>query len=427
MIAPATATLEPSTGSRPAKRPVRRVLMLAHRLPYPPDRGDRIRSYQLLKLLSRHFELDVACTSEDPVWLQHHQLLSTMAKRVHIQPISPSYTRVRGVQAIFTGDAITPASFFRQSLADVILQWHDQKPIDAVLTYCTGMIDYARVLTTNKRTNPVPHHVLDLVDVDSVKWETYAQNTLPPMKWVYQIESNRLRRIERGEFDHFDAVTVVSANEAQAYRAHVGNHAGLTVVGNGVDVDYFHTLEEPPPSEPPTLCFVGVLNYKPNAAGVDWFVRQVMPQLRQRVPNVRFMIVGRHPTQAVQELGRFPGVDIIGSVPDVRTYMQQASVIIAPLLIARGVQNKVLEAMACQRPVVCSPGAAQGIDATPGEHMLVADEPTQWVDTLCKLFNDASLRRTIATAARQHVLTHYAWEDRLSPMVRLLKGEQVES
>lgn len=399
-------------------RAVRKVLLLTHRLPYPPDRGDRIRSYNLVKLLSRHFDLAVACTSDEPVWLQHHQLLRTMAKRVTIQPISDFYSKARGVAALVTGNAVTPASFYRVGLAEAIQQWHEQDPFDAVLTFCTGMIGYARLLT--RLPNP-PRHVLDLVDVDSIKWRSYARSNWPPKSWVFSAESRRLRRIEAGEFDRFDAITVVSDAEAQAYREHVGDHPGLATVGNGVDLDYFHPLDEP--ESPHTICFVGVLNYKPNAEGITWFVNEIMPLLRERVPDANLLIVGRHPTPQVQELGRSPGVEVVGSVPDVRVYMQRSSAVIAPLQIARGVQNKVLEAMACRRAVVCSEGAAQGIRATDGKHLLVAREPIQWADHLHRVLTDAALRQSLAAAARAQVEQHYTWEDALAPMVKLIKGE----
>src|SRR5690606_18238183 len=173
----------------PAASPTRkpRVLLLTHRLPYPPDRGDRIRSYNLVKLLSEHTELGIACTSEDPVWLQHHQLLMTMAKRVVIQPISRRWSAVRSVASFVGGRAITPSYFYRQGLADSILQWHEEQPFDVVLTFCTGMIHYARLLTRGPghKYNPAIRHVLDLVDVDSQKWRSYADASLSPKRIVY--------------------------------------------------------------------------------------------------------------------------------------------------------------------------------------------------------------------------------------------------
>ena len=386
---PAARGLALSSATTPeSPRHVNRVLMLTHRLPYPPDRGDRIRSYNLLKLLSEHFDLSVACTSDEPVWLQHHELLRTMAERVTIQPISATYSRMLGVAALAMGRAVTPASFYRVGLAEAIMQWHEEAPFDAVLTFCTGMVGYARLLMDGRRhLGPRPRHVLDLVDVDSIKWQSYSRQHWPPMSWVYGLESHRLRQIEAGRSDHFDAITVISDAEADAYRKHVGNHPGIAVVGNGVDLEYFSPL---PDASSNTLCFVGVLNYKPNADGITWFVETVMPLLRQRVPDAKLLIVGRHPTPAVRSLAGYPGVEVVGSVPDVRPYIEQSAAVIAPLKIARGLQNKVLEAMACAKPVVCSSEAAEGIKATDGEHFLVADMPVQWADHLQRVLTDAS-------------------------------------
>lgn len=405
----------------------KRVLMLTHRMPYPPDRGDRIRSYHLLKLLRDHFDMAIACTSDEPAWLQHHQLLSTIAKRVELQPITPVGAKLRGVGALLRGKAVTPATFYRHGLAAAIERWHEQAPFDAVLTFCTGMIQYARLLTQQlsrrggprKRTDV--RHVLDLVDVDSEKWVSYARNSYVPMKWVYNAEAKRLREIEAGRYDEFDAVTVVSETEADCYRRAVGPRDNLHVVGNGVDMKYFSPQPE---AESNVVVFVGVLDYKPNYDGVEWFVEKVMPKLRKKSPSAEFHIVGRNPTAKVMHLGMAEGVKVVGSVPDVRAHLAEAAAVIAPLRIARGVQNKVLEAMSCRRAVVCSPGAAEGIDATHGEHLLVADSPDQWADALHRLLTDKPHRAAIAAAARTRIEQRYTWEEQLKPMIDLLKGDE---
>jgi sugar transferase (PEP-CTERM/EpsH1 system associated) len=403
---------------------VRRLLMLTHRLPYPPDRGDRIRSYHLLTMLARHFELAIACTSDEPVWLQHHQLLHTIARRVAIQPTSGNYSRLRAATALLTGRPLTPAWNFRQGLADQITLWHRQAPFHAILTFCTGMIQYARLLTQPRHPGPPTaapiRHVLDLVDVDSLKWDAYADSHWPPLSWAYRAEARRLRPIEAGRNDHFDAITVVSAQEADAYRRSVGDHPGLTVVPNGVDLAYFAPLPDAPSH---TIVFVGVLNYWPNVQGITWFIEHVLPALRRRLPDIRVQVVGRHPTAALQQLGQLPGVELVGSVPDVRPYLADAAAVIAPLLLARGLQNKVLEAMSCARAVVCSPAAAQGIAAQDGRDLLVADGPEQWVAHLELLLADAEARNRIARAARAFVQQNHDWDRCLAPMVDLLRGQ----
>jgi len=432
-----TAAPVPSPDSSPATEGSAdrrlRVLMLTHRLPYPPDRGDRIRSYHMLKELTRHFDVAIACTSDEPVWLQHHQLLSTLANRVAIQPISTPVSKYKSLVALATGQSITPCYHYRTGLADTILQWHEEAPFDVVLTFCTGMIHYARLIAPDKkhplvRSNQRPsgktaytpvRHILDLVDVDSLKWRSYAKHTWPPLSWAYRTEARRLSKIEAGQLDHFDAVTVVSDSEAQAYRENIADHPGLAVIGNGVDLNYFTPL---PDTDSKTIVFVGVLNYKPNVEGVAWFVHHVFGLLRKQVGDARFLIVGRHPTPRIEELGNQPGVEVIGSVPDVRDYLKEASAVIAPLRIARGVQNKVLEAMACCRSVVCSPQAAEGIQARNQEHLFVADQPDQWVTQLQRVLNDPVIRQRVAHAARKHVEENYSWKEQLSPLIKLIKG-----
>lgn len=427
-IIPEPAAPQPRTGRtferrRPSDADVatarKRVLLLTHRAPYPPDRGDRIRSYHLLKLLSRQFDVSLACTSEEPAWLQYHEKLSEFADRVAIEPISQTYGRIKGVCALATGKPVTPSTFYRKSLATTIRAWHEEKPFDAVLTFCTGMTYYARHLL--RGSFPPPVHVLDLVDVDSAKWASYAEDTISPMRWVYGAEARRLRHIESGGRDHIDAVTVVSDREAEVYRDTVSDSAPLNVVGNGVDLDYFAPL---PDTDAHRIAFVGVLDYKPNADGVVWFANTVMPRLRRLVPDATFEIIGRNVIPRVAELARIDGVEVVGSVSDVREHIGGAGAVIAPLLIARGVQNKVLEAMACARTVVCSPQAAAGVRATDGEHLLVADtaNPDAWAKQLQNVLTNGEVRRTIAQAARVQVQSQYNWEAQLAPMVELLRG-----
>lgn len=395
-----------------------RLLMLTHRLPYPPDRGDRIRAYHMLRLLGDHVDLALASVSDEAVWLQHHQLLSTMARRVALYPINAKVSKLRGLMGAVAGRAITPSCFFRQGLAQQICQWQEEEPFDIVLTFCTGMIDYYRALVHHPTTPFTGRHIIDLVDVDSAKWREYARKSVSPMKLIYALESRRLRKIEAGRYDPFDAVAVVSEAEAKTYREWVGGDQRVVPVGNGVDMDYFHPQDD---AQGQTLCFVGVLNYRPNSDAVSWFAKRVMPKLVRKLPDARFQIIGRHPTQHVQDLAQYPGVEVVGSVPDVRAYLADAAAVVAPLLIARGIQNKVLEAMSSQRAVVCSPAAAEGIEAEAGKELILADEPDTWVAELERVLTDAVYRQRIAQAARRRIEQAYSWESRLQPLLGLIR------
>jgi sugar transferase (PEP-CTERM/EpsH1 system associated) len=398
--------------------------MLTHRVPYPPDRGDRIRSYHLLKLLSRHFEVGLACTSEQEVGTEQRQVLSQLAGRLAIRKTSRVISRARGAAALACGRAITPSLFYDPRLAKTIVGWHANRPFDAVLTFCTGMIRYARLLThpahrPRELAGARPIHVLDLVDVDSLKWAAYARSATGPMKWVYAQEARRLARIEAGTEDRFDRVSVISGAEALAYREHLRDHPGLAVVENGVDLEYFSPL---PDIASQTAVFVGVLNYKPNIEAVQWYVREVHPLVRRKMPHAQFQIVGRDPSPQVKALKNHDGVRVVGSVPDVRPYLEGASAVVAPLRVARGVQNKVLEAMACRRAVVCSPQAADGIRALAGRHLLVGDSPKRYARYVLALMRDDHYRQQVAAAARRCVQRRYNWPQALGPMLELLGG-----
>lgn len=406
------------------RRPTRRVLLLTHRVPYPPDRGDRIRSYNLLKLLSRKFEVALACVSDEEVTVEQRQVLSQLTGQLAIQRTNKLVGRARGLAALAQGQAVTPSLFYDPRLAKTIVGWHAQQPFDAVLTFCTGMIRYARMLThpahrpiAFARTRPI--HVLDLVDVDSQKWAAYAQNTAGPMKWVYAHEARRLARIESGIEDRFDRISVISAPEAETYREYLRDHPGLAVVENGVDLDYFAPR---PDVASQTAVFVGVMNYKPNIEAVQWYAREVLPLVRRKLPHMRFQIVGKDPAPQVKALHHHEGVEVVGTVPDVRPYLEEASVVVAPLQVARGVQNKVLEAMACRRSVICSPQAANGIRALPGRHLLVADSPKAFARYTLALMRDDHYRQQVAAAARRCVQRRYSWPHALEPMIELLGG-----
>lgn len=394
--------------------------MLAHRVPFPPDRGDRVRSWNLLRFLARHYDVSLVCVSEEPVTDAQWDALRSVAERCVVRKIRPTWSRVRGVASLAAGGAATPGAFYREDLRDTILSWHEATPFDAVLTYCTGMFRYAHELTSRDDFQARGgRHVLDLVDVDSEKWAQLAPLSSGVKRWVYGREAKALRVLERGDVGRVDAITVVSAREAQLYAKVVREDARLAVVENGVDLSHWSPL---PDCEERALGFVGVLDYEPNVLGLRWFVDEVMPLVRERSPSARMRIVGRRPNEAVRRLAREPGVELVGEVADVRPELAKCAAVVAPLRIARGVQNKVLEAMACARAVVCTTQVAEGVDAWAGRELLVADEPRRFAEACALVLADAWRRKGIATMARKRIEERYRWEATLAPMMDLLAG-----
>lgn len=392
--------------------------MLTHRVPWPADRGDRIRSAHLMRELSKYADISLACVSDEPVGKDQIEAIKRYTVRHSVKRITRSYSRLRALASLSVGGAITPAYHYRRSLLNTIKQWNREHPFSIVFTYCTGMIDYSRKLLG--RTSPGrPRHVLDLVDVDSMKWQSLAKHAEWPMKWVYTTEARRLRGIESCRRFPVTHVLVVSEREARAYHNNVREFMPLQIVGNGVDTEVF---EPQPDCSRPRLIFTGAMNYSPNVDAMLWFVERVWPTLQQRIPGITLTIVGRDPINKITQLEERPGVRVTGKVPDIRPYMREAAIAIAPLRMARGVQNKVLQAMSCQRAVICSHDAALGLEAVEGEHLLVAGKPAQWVDQIVELLNNDELRQRLAANARKLVEDTYAWDQRLRPLVQLLMG-----
>lgn len=410
-----------------------RVLMLLHRPPWPLDRGDRIRGYQILRHLSRQADVSVAAVSDEPITDEQRRVLYRHTEQFTCQPISPWWGRVRMGAALLRGEALTPAYFYRGSLAEKIFLWHSQARFDLVLTFCTGMAAYGRCLFATLRHHgcdePPPRHMIDLVDVDSAKWQAYAEASTGLRRLLYQYEAEHLRAVERGDHDRFDDLTVVHEAEARVYRQTVGSHPGLRVLRHGVDTDYFQPAPDPASgSSERRLLFVGNLAYRPNIDAITWFAGRVLPQLRQKLretladasppgsPQVSLAIVGRRPDAAVRQLERIAGVTVHADVPDVRPYLAKAAVVIAPLAIARGVQNKVMEAMAAGRAVVASPGAAEGLPVTHDRELLIADGVDAWVRSLAALLTDDARRQQLAAAAARCAREKLAWASCLAPL-----------
>lgn len=388
--------------------------MLTHRVPYPPDRGDRIRAYHLLEALATRFDVTLAAIADEPVAPDTSTRLASLCQRVLIAPVGQITRSAAAVRALLTRQAITPAAMHDRALSDQLIRIHRSEPFDAMLTYCTGMIGYAQQLLDEPRP---PRHVLDLVDVDSLKWARFAEQTRGPIRLIYKAESQRLRGVEAGDAVPFEALTVISDAEAKRYREHVTDRHEPAVVGNGVDLEWFSPAEQ---TDEPVLIFTGVMSYKPNVDAVVWFVRQVMPRIRAAVPGARFDIVGKSPSRQVAVLDELPGVRVVGPVADTAASLRASAVAVAPMQIAPGVQNKVLEAMACGLPVVCSSAAASGIDATPGGHLLVADGAADVAAQCVRLLLNPGDRSRLGRAARYRVEQRYDWASATAPMLELI-------
>jgi sugar transferase (PEP-CTERM/EpsH1 system associated) len=370
-----------------------------------------VRAFHEIVALSAHFEITLAAITHDPGDARAAEPLRQWCGELILAPAGGTVGRVRAAASIFRGRSATEGFFRSPDLERQLDRLASARPFDLVFAYCSSVLPTCLGVKAKA-------HVIDLVDTDSQKWLAYAGDSRWPVSWLYRGEARAVARLERQAVQRCHAVFITSQAEIEALGAESPH---VLAVGNGVDTDYFRPDPGLPAPDPqsPCLVFTGWMNYRPNIDGVCWFVREVMPLLRQRLGGLTFRIVGRNPAPKVVQLARCPGVVVTGSVPDVRPYLSAATAAVVPLRIARGVQNKVLEAMAMGKPVVASSGALTGLDVVAGQEALRADSPDEWVEHILSLSGDTAACQPsqLGARARQCVVERYNWARRMAPMV----------
>jgi len=393
------------------------LLYLVHRLPYPPNKGDKVRSWHLLRHLAARHRVFLGTFVDDPDDAAHLDdylaVLRPLCADLHVARLSPRLGRLRSLSGLLAGEALT-LPYYR----DAGLQgWVDATlragAIDAAVIFSSSMAQYVQPAPGRS----VPRTLVDFVDVDSAKWTQYADNHRWPLSWLYRREGERLLAFERAVAATASRSFFVTENECALFLARAPEAAGrIEPMGNGVDADFFspaHTFPSPFAAGEVPLVFTGAMDYWPNVDAVCGFVAEVLPRLIAAVPGLRFTIVGRSPTPAVQALAG-PQVVVTGTVPDVRPYLRHAALVVAPLRVARGIQNKVLEAMAVGRPVLASQACAGAVDAVVGRDFLSAATPDDYVREITTLLADPARATALGEAARARVLARYSWEAHLA-------------
>ena len=382
------------------------ILYLAHRIPFPPNKGDKIRSYHQIQHLSKHHSLYLACLIDDTEDFQHVEKLQKVCRMVETSYRSSFKQLWHTGIAFLRGQALSTGAFYSPDLQRKIDRILDSVRIDRILAFSSPMAEYVR------HVDHIPK-LMDFVDLDSEKWGAYANYQSFPFSRLYRMESKRLGHYEQMLAREFDQSVFISSEEAQLFREKVMDRP-VAVVPNGVDLEFFHrngsaSLDED--SDQQTIVFTAAMDYFPNIDGAQFFCQDILPRIVKAISNVSFNIVGRKPDHQVRQLA-CPGlVNVTGTVPDVRPYLAKASVAVAPLRIARGVQNKILEAMAMGLPVVGTSNAFQGISATEENGIRIVDDPKRFADEIVNLLNTPSLRRECGARARDFVQRHCRWED----------------
>ncbi|MCP5160711.1 MAG: TIGR03087 family PEP-CTERM/XrtA system glycosyltransferase [Hahellaceae bacterium] len=400
------------------------ILYLVHRIPYPPNKGDKIRSFNILRFLSEHYRVHLGTFVDDPDDLKFVDELRQWAHDVKIIQVSPLKRKLASIFGLVTGEALSNRFYASPEMQCWVDQKIYEQGIKRVLLFSSPMAQFVGG-GKKKDTYADIHRVMDFVDVDSEKWFQYADNHRFPMSWLYQREGVTLRGFECAVAEQFAASVFVSENEARLFKNIAVNSADKIVhVLNGVDTQAFDPARpwlNPFSSDEQAVVFTGAMDYWANVEAVTWFAKEVWPAVRVKCPKAVFYIVGAKPSESVQELAKLPQIVVTGAVPEVKPYVRHACICVAPLRIARGIQNKVLEALAMEKVVVATPEAMEGISGFDDDTdlALVTGQRLVMADTIIsELENDCP---RAVESSRRYVEKHFSWNSHLTNLLEILK------
>ena len=386
------------------------VLFLAHRVPYPPDRGDKIRSFHMLRHLAKHRRVHLAAFADDPRDMSRPELAEFTASRAIVRRRKSQ--AVAGVQALASGRPLSLTAFDDAAMRRAVAEVLAREDVETIFVFSSQMAQYLP-------DEPHARVIMDFVDMDSAKFAAYAEAAKGPMRWMLAREARLLMAYEGSVAARAEASLFVSEAEASLFRQSTGAER-VHAIENGIDTAHFDPAADfaRVDAGPALIVFTGQMDYRPNIEAVIWFAEDILPRVRATRPDARFAIVGRNPAEAVKALAKRGDVIVTGEVEDVRGWLAAAALVVAPLKLARGIQNKVLEAMAMGRAVAASTAAAEGIDH--GGTIAVGATAADMVEAVTLLLFDRKCAADLGMDARARVMARYGWDARLAPLDDLI-------
>jgi len=395
-----------------------KLLYLVHRIPYPPNKGDKIRSFNWLNGLSDKYDIYLGTFVDNNEDKQYIRELRKYCTSVFVEKFNPKVAKIRSLSGLLSGQALT-LPYYRnanlQSWVDFVVQ---ENNISLALIFSSSMAQYVdgEKYTSVKR-------VMDFVDIDSDKWKQYSEKKSGIMKWIYSREAIKLLDYEKQVCEKFDSSLFVSSKESEMFSRLISSGKDkVDFVNNGVDVQYFspnNNYENPYESNGPILVFTGAMDYWANIDAVVWFSKEIYPIVKQQFPDLQFYIVGSGATAEVLALQGIEGIEVTGRVDDVRPYVYYSNIAVAPMRIARGVQNKVLEAMALAKECIVSPQGLEGIEAKPGEQIMLANNNEEWLGHISNLLIEHK-QNNLGRDSRQFVSAQFSWKNNITKLENII-------
>lgn len=390
------------------------ILYLAHRVPFPPNKGDKIRSFHEIRFLARNHAIHLLAFCDDPADAEYAGDLEQFCRSVTLIALDRRRQTRKALVSMLRGKPWTLGFYESHEMRSAVWRKFREASVDVALAYSSSVAPYLASLPCRR--------VLDFVDSDAAKWQQYSRMKPFPKSLLYRFESRRLSAFELQMIRLCEASVFVSSREVgwigrddpfgREFRTRVH------FIPNGIDLDYFQPRTAGPRG--PVIIFTGAMDYFPNVDAVQFFVRSVFPMIRSQIPSSRFLIVGRNPARSVRKLAEVEGVTVAGTVLDVRPFLAQARVAVVPLRISQGMQNKVLEALATGLPVVASPQVTEGLHAVEQLPVAVASDPRRMADSVVRYLTGADRSDSEVAATRSVLEEHYGWERNLSRFAGLL-------
>ena len=400
-------------------------LYLAQRIPFPPNKGEKLRSFHQINFLrSNGIEVTVAAPYEQSDELDYFKRLE-QEYGCHTLSQALSHKLLRYMSGIAGNTSLSEAHFYSSGLQKQIDDLLERQNIDAIVCTASSMANYVFRSTALAKKARRPRLIMDFMDMDSHKWLQYSRNTKPPMRWVYQREASLVRRLENRVGEQFDACFFVAEPETNLYKQQAENPAAEVLsIGNGIDPAEFYPATQAAEVKIPHLLFAGVMDYTPNVDAMLWFYNEVWPSVLTHWPDATLTIAGMNPTPAIARLQGVDNVRVTGFVEDILPYFHESNIFVAPFRIARGIQNKILQAFACGLPVVSTSMGAEGIKCTPGQNIEVGDEPNDMFNAIKRLMAAPHHYQTVRNSALATIDEHYSWDGILTPLLQLLGNDK---
>lgn len=400
------------------------LLYIVHRIPYPPNKGDKIRSYNIFKHLEKRYKIYLCAFVDDEHDWQYVDYFKTRCADSFFIKLNPMQARLSSLTGMLTGESLSVVYYKNEKFKEWINNIVSNNPIDKILAFSSSMAQYLDEKTMEKQTK-----IMDLVDVDSDKWRQYALSKKWPGRWIYQREAKKLFEYEKEIIASFDKTTLVSEDEASLLKDLVPEYKDkISYFSNGVDTSYFSPevkYESPYQGGGKVIVFTGAMDYWANIDAVKWFVEHVFPSTREHINDLSFFIVGSNPVPEVRALAKVSGVIVTGSVVDIRPYVYHSDLVVAPLRIARGIQNKVLEAMSLAKYVLLTSAAAEGIKAIPEEHLFIANGEQEYQQRAVEILEN-KVDKNVAAQARTLVVNNYSWPGKLEMLDGFLEEKNAK-